>query len=222
MTNLRQTSVLLADIGNSRIHLYDGSEVLHLTYDEALARFGDRRVYYISVKAGIEATLAAYPSWENVSHLMELPGSYETMGVDRKALCLSRDNAVFVDAGSAVTVDVMRRGVYEGGFILPGLAAYRDAYARISPALDTPLDTDVSLVRLPRTTEAQISYGIIASIKTLVESTLGSLPLYVTGGDGEVVASFFKRAVFDETLLFKGMRYALEAAGKIPYDTHTR
>ena len=222
MTHTAPDAPLLADIGNSRMHLFDGERVWHLHYDEALARFGDAKVYYISVKQGIEEKLAAYPSWENVSHLMELPGSYETMGVDRKALCLSRDNAVFVDAGSAITVDVMRRGVYEGGFILPGLTAYRDAYARISPALDVPLDTDVSLVRLPRTTEAQISYGIIASIKTLVESTLGSLPLYVTGGDGEKLASFFKRAVFDETLLFKGMRYALEAAGKIPYDTHTR
>jgi type III pantothenate kinase len=206
---------VLADIGNSRIHLFDGQNVFHYDHDEALALYGDKCVYYICVNDRLEARLREFPSWRNVSHLMRLPGSYETMGVDRKALCLSRDNAVFIDAGSAITVDVMRRGIYEGGFLLPGLEAWRDAYARISPALDYALDTDVSLVRLPRTTKEQISYGIIASVKTLVERHTASLPLYVTGGDGEVVASFFKSAVYDETLVFKGMRYALQAEGII-------
>jgi type III pantothenate kinase len=206
---------ILADIGNSRIHLFDGESVRHYPHEEALARFKDARVYYICVNDTLASRLQAYATWRDVSHLMHLPGAYDTMGVDRKALCLSRDNAVFIDAGSAITIDVMRRGIYEGGILLPGLEAWRDAYARISPALDYPLDTDVSLVRLPRTTKEQISYGIIASVKTLVERHTASLPLYVTGGDGEVVASFFKSAVYDETLVFKGMRYALQAEGII-------
>ena len=211
---------LLADIGNSRIHLFDGNDTIHLPVADALDRYAHRRVYYINVNAALEAQLHALKTWENIAPLITLPGSYETMGIDRKALCLSRDNALFIDAGSAITVDAMRRGIYEGGFILPGLAAWQASYARISPALEHTLDADVSLVRLPRTTKEQISYGIIASIKTSVASVRGSLPIYVTGGDGRLIADIFPQAIYDETLVFKGMRYALQQAGRIALDRH--
>ena len=42
------------------------------------------------------------------------------MGVDRRALCLSHENGIFVDAGSAITVDVVEEGRYQGGYIFPG------------------------------------------------------------------------------------------------------
>ena len=206
---------LLADIGNTRIHLYDGKEVVHLLPDEAIEQYGTQKVYYISVNHHLEPRLKRETAWENISDQVHIPCEYDTMGVDRRALCLSHDNGVFVDAGSAITVDVMERGIYKGGFIYPGLKALQESYARISPALETGLDTDISLTELPRTTKGQISYGIIAPIKTLIETLSRGKPLYVTGGDGRTVSGFFANAVYDETLVFKGMVHALRTSEEV-------
>ncbi len=206
---------LLADVGNSRIHLYNGKEVVHLLHDEAIEQFCTQKVYYISVNQHLESRLKTETIWENISDKVHIPGEYDTMGVDRRALCLSHDNGVFVDAGSAITVDVMERGIYKGGFIYPGLKALQKSYTRISPALDTVLDTDISLTELPRTTKGQISYGIIAPIKTLIETLSRGKPLYVTGGDGRTVSGFFANAVYDEMLVFKGMEHALQGSEEL-------
>ena len=202
--------VLLADIGNTHIHIYDGSHVVHLSYDEAIAKYRERTLYYITVQHRLEEKIAGLSSWKNISSSIHLDGAYETMGVDRKALCLSHDDAVFVDAGSAVTVDVMKKGVYEGGFILPGIQAYLKSYAEISSVLKTELNENVTLERLPRTTKDGISYGIIASIKALIDKHHTDQTLYFTGGDGRFLSQFFEDVVFDEMLVFDGMAKAIK------------
>ena len=204
--------LLLADIGNTHFHIYDGQNVVHLKYHEAVAAYRQRDMKYISVNAEIENRIGCIKGWKNISSQICLLGEYATMGVDRKALCLSHDNGVFIDAGSAITVDVMERGIYRGGYIFPGIKVMLESYARISPALDVPFEACVSLQKLPFTTKEQISYGIIASIKTLIEKHQGGKPLYFTGGDGKLLAGFFRDAIYDETLVFKGMQHALQAS----------
>mgnify|MGYP001556459108 FL=1 len=141
---------------------------------------------------------------------MKLEGAYDTMGVDRQALCHSHDDGVFVDAGSAITVDVMENGTYMGGFIYPGLKAMIDTYSAISPALETQLNETISMQCLPTTTKDGISYGIIASIKALIDKHSDSKKLYFTGGDGELLSTFFKEATYDEMLVFDGMRKVIK------------
>lgn len=204
--------MLLADIGNTYFHIYDGQKVEHLPYAEAIETYRGRTLQYISVNAHIEKQIGCIEGWENVSDLLYIPGEYETMGVDRKALCLSRNNGIFVDAGSAVTVDVVEEGIYLGGYIFPGIKMMLESYGRISPALETELVPDIDLTRLPVTTKEQISYGIIASIKTLIEKHKVNKPLYITGGDGELLSGFFSGAIYDEALVFKGMMHALKAS----------
>ncbi len=202
--------MLLADIGNSRIHIYDGKEVIHLSHKEAIEEYRDKKLKYITVKHQLKEQLEGLENWEDVSALMRIENEYDTMGIDRKALCLSHRNGIFVSAGSAITVDVVEEGKYVGGFLLPGLKAYIDAYASISPALETALNPKVSLNELPKTTKDAISFGIIASIKTLVEKYQSDKQLYISGGDGELISGFFKRAIFDETLIFQGMKNVLK------------
>ena len=93
---------------------------------------------------------------------------------------------------------------------MPGLNAYLQAYRSISAVLDVPLNNAVNLRELPLTTKDGISYGIIASIKTLIDKHRQGKTLYITGGDGKVLSSFFEKAVFDEALVFKGMQNALD------------
>ncbi|TNF44239.1 MAG: type III pantothenate kinase, partial [Epsilonproteobacteria bacterium] len=159
--------VLLADIGNSYFHIYDGVKVEHLSYEAAIGKYSNETLCYISVKKQLDKTIEDIASWKNISAQMKLEGAYDTMGVDRQALCQCNDNGVFVDAGSAITVDVMQDGIYMGGFIYPGLKAMIAAYRAISPALETQLNKTISLEHLPTTTKDGISYGIIASIKAL-------------------------------------------------------
>ncbi|HIP51099.1 MAG TPA: pantothenate kinase, partial [Campylobacterales bacterium] len=42
--------MLLADIGNTRIHIYNGKEVIHLSHEEAIEQYKDKKLKYITVK----------------------------------------------------------------------------------------------------------------------------------------------------------------------------
>jgi len=202
--------MLLADIGNTRIHIYDGQKVVHLSHEDAIREYKDKSLKYITVKHQLKEKLKGLEKWEDISFFMKIKNEYSTMGIDRKALCLSHKNGIFISAGSAITVDVMEEGVYQGGFLLPGLRAYIQAYANISPALETKLNEKVILNKLPQTTKDGISYGIIASIKMLVEKHQLDKQLYISGGDGELLSSIFDNAIFDETLIFQGMKNVLK------------
>ena len=206
-----EDKLLLADIGNTHFHIYDGERVEHLSYREAIERYSDTPLCYISVQHDLEKEITQIKEWKNISDTLFIEGEYERMGVDRKALCLSHSDGVFVDAGSAITVDVVEEGIYRGGCILPGLRAYLESYRDISSALDVELDENIVLDRLPTTTKEQISYGIIASIKALIEMHSKDKKLYFTGGDGEFLSKFFDDARYDETLVFQGIVNALHS-----------
>lgn len=207
------SKIFLADIGNTYFHIYDGKKIVHFKYADAIAKYKDEIVFYISVKYQLSHEIANIKKWKNISSIMTIAGEYDTMGVDRKALCLSYEDGVFVDAGSAITVDVLEEGKYMGGFILPGLNAYLEAYKTISPALDISLAKELRLENLATTTKEQISYGIIASIKALIDKHSDGKSLYFTGGDGKFLSNFFKDATYDEMLVFHGMQKAIKNKG---------
>jgi len=202
--------MLLADIGNTHFHIYNGKTVEHLSYDDAIAKYKSKELCYISVNHQLSKEIEQIRSWKNISFLMTIKNEYDTMGVDRKALCLSHTTGVFIDAGSAITVDVMEEGIYRGGYIFPGIKAMLNSYVGISSVLDVELNKQISLEQLPTTTKDGISYGIIASIKALIDKHSDSKTLYFTGGDGQFISTFFEEAVYDETLVFNGMREALK------------
>jgi len=99
--------------------------------------------------------------------------------------------------------------------LLPGLRAYIDAYAAISPALATELNRDISLEALPKNTRDGISFGIIGSIKALIEKYQSNKKLYISGGDGAFLATFFENVAFDETLIFQGMKNILKGKNNV-------
>ena len=205
--------LLLADIGNTHFHIYNGKSVEHLSYEDAINKYTTSQMLYISVTSQLDQKIENISSWKDISSYMTIEGEYDTMGVDRKALCLSHREGVFIDAGSAITVDIVEKRKYVGGFILPGLKAYISSYKSISPALDVVLNKELSLDSLPSTTKDGISYGIIASIKALIDQHIHGKTLYFTGGDGEFLSSFFEDAIYDEMLVFNGMQQAIKNKG---------
>ncbi len=171
----------------------------------------DVKVFYVSVsKKGEERLLHAAPNAVNLAPFMKLDTMYKGLGIDRIAACNAIQDGVIVDAGSAITLDVMQNGMHLGGYILPGLAAYEETYKRISPALAFPLSPGVCLDSLPQSTSEAISYGVIKSILVMIKHSSKSKALYFTGGDGKFLSKFFEDSIYDASLVFQGMIKTVE------------
>ncbi len=202
--------MLLADIGNCRMHIYDGKSIIQLSHEEAIHCYKDKELFYICVSIETKEKIKDFADWIDISDHLHIKGEYDTMGIDRKALCLSHKNGIFVDAGSAITVDIVSSSEYQGGFILLGIDTWLKAYKGISNALDVEINSHCSLTSLPKTTKDSVSYGIIASIKAIIDKNSSGLPIYFTGGNGEWLSKYFKDSIYDEFLVFNGMKTALK------------
>lgn len=138
-----------------------------------------------------------------------------------------RRNAVVIDAGSAVTVDIVRHGVFLGGAIAIGPALALRAlgkYAGRLPRID--FDTVVNLY--PRRfddTEAAMALGVgagsVGAIRETVrhiETTVGvSPPKFITGGAAPALLAHLPRSWHhDPDLVLKGL-YTVSALNRRPH-----
>lgn len=129
--------------------------------------------------------------------------------------------AVIVDAGTAVTVDVVSpAGNFRGGAILPGLRMASRALADYSSQL--PLVAPPERPQpLGRSTEEAISaglhWGLIGSVRELVgayrEQLDASVDLFLTGGDGPRLSEHFPAAAWEPDLVLAGIVACWEESG---------
>jgi len=196
--------MLLCDIGNTSYHfLQEGRD-----YKEDVSAFDPasikQKVYYICVNAAINKVLTTLDNWIDLKDKVNMDDYYETMGVDRIFACEAVSNGVIIDAGSAITVDVVKDGKFQGGFIYPGVNAMAKTYENISPALSYPFNFDIDLNKLPKNSVDAISYGYLKMLYMEVMSH--DMEIYLTGGDAKKISHIFKDAKIDETLIFNGMK----------------
>ena len=64
--------MLLADIGNTRIHIYNGKEVIHLSHQEAIREYRDQELRYITVKQQLKEQLNSLKNWEDISDKIKI------------------------------------------------------------------------------------------------------------------------------------------------------
>jgi len=199
--------MLLADIGNRFAHLYDGNSILDLSIDELISNYSTKRLFFINVNPKNLSKLNIQNQWINLSKYINLNGSYEGMGVDRQVLLLSKGDGIYIDAGSAITIDKKLNNQFVGGTILPGLWRVKKSYKEISKVLEIDEINRVNLANLPKSnTKDTISYGIIAPIIALIKSiNRENLPIYCCGGDGKLISSYLKDSIYEKDLIFKGM-----------------
>ncbi len=126
--------------------------------------------------------------------------SHGTVGPDR--LCAAAavadrgvNDAVIVDAGSAVTVDILSGGTFAGGAIMPGLDMMLRSLSEGTSALPlVRIDTDdAGKCGIPpgRDTESAVRTGVLGAwrggVANLVRLSLERFenppPLFLTGGD---------------------------------------
>ena len=192
--------MLLCDIGNSFAKLFDGEKVWRVS-PAKLERWKEERVCYINVNTKAKSILQEFHRWVDLEPFIELESPYEGLGADRKVLCSFVEDGVVVDAGSAVTVDVMENKRHKGGFIYPGIEALKKAYASISPALDRePLWPKGGL---PLSTAEAIGYGMISPLVCAIDA-LGE-NIFLTGGDAKLLASYLPQAIYKPLLIFEAM-----------------
>ncbi|MCE3037961.1 type III pantothenate kinase [Helicobacter anatolicus] len=203
--------MILCDIGNTYLHFYNQRNIWKVAPQNLKKDFLDSEVYYISVcPKNEEKLLRIHKQCFDIGSFVKLDTVYQGMGVDRRAACLSIFDGIVVDAGSAITIDVMHEGMHLGGCILPGLCSYAQSYEMISDALKKPIKTSVSLEELPQNTQDAMSFGILKSIKLLVQNMAKNKKIFLTGGDGKFFSTIFENSIYDEMLIFRGMEKILE------------
>lgn len=192
--------MLLYDSGNTNIKCYKDGKVTHVDDFDEVNQF-----YYINVNPKIKD----FKNGIDLASYFKLKTDYKGMGIDRVAACYSIKDGVIVDAGSAITVDVMSGGKHEGGFIMPGISAYHDSLANISSALEFDIDKDIDFDKLPKSTNQALNFAIFKSIYLMIKDVAKDKKIYFCGGDGEIFSRYFKNSVYKKDLVFDGMKRAI-------------
>lgn len=202
--------MLLCDIGNTTYSFLDENK----SYKKCVKKFNPstikQKVYYICVNKEVKTKLEALDNWIDLSFKINMDNYYDTMGVDRIMTCEAVNDCVVVDAGSAITVDVVRDGIFEGGFIYPGTLAMNNAYRNISAALSYEFNYNLNLDIIPKNSKNSISYGYLKLLFN--EVTSYNLEIILTGGDADKFAKIFPLAKIEKDLVFSGMKKILKKA----------
>jgi type III pantothenate kinase len=200
--------MILCDIGNTTLDWYVNGSCSKQVIDNFNPSDHTEKIYYVSVNLKISSILKSFDNWYDITQLGDWSMYYPTMGIDRVMVCEAIRDGVIVDAGSAITVDVMQDGHYSGGFIALGLKSAQEAYAKLSPALSESFNFEVDLTIMAKNTPDAITVGFLAPLIDKINS-LGK-PVYVTGGDSRVLSHLLCDAIVDDLLVFKGMIKLIE------------
>lgn len=196
--------MLLCDIGNTSFHFFDGKEDYKKDVDSFESSVITEDVFYICVNPQLKEVLKLLKNWIDLSEYVDMSKYYKTMGVDRVFACEAVREGIIIDAGSAVTVDIVKNGIYQGGFIYPGIKAMSQTYKNISSALDYSFNFECDLDIMPKNSQDSISYGYLKTLYSEVMSH--NMQIFLTGGDAKEFAKIFPDAEIDERLIFSGMK----------------
>lgn len=196
--------MLLCDVGNTSFHFYkDG-----VTYKESVEFFDassiEEEVLFICVNPHVIGLLNGFENWTNLDKYIDKTHYYETMGIDRVVVCEVIHNGIIIDAGTALTVDLVKDGIFDGGFIYPGVQAMQNSYKNISSHLDYSFNFECDLDIMPKNSQDAISYGYLKTLHS--EIIRHKMDIYLTGGDARKFVKIFPDAIVDEMLVFKGMK----------------
>ncbi|MCX2682451.1 type III pantothenate kinase [Campylobacter sp. MIT 21-1685] len=202
--------MLLCDLGNSNASFLDDKKHFTLSIEQFREFRSEKKIFYINVNQNLKEYLQSQKNCIDLEKYFVFDTIYQGLGVDRIAACYTIEDGVVVDAGSAISVDIVSNSIHLGGFILPGIANFRKIYTSISPRLEYEFNTQVSLDAFPQKTRDALSYAVFKSIYLLIKDTTQNKKLYFTGGDGQFLANFFEYAIYDKLLVFRGMKKVLK------------
>ncbi|QCT94306.1 type III pantothenate kinase [Caminibacter mediatlanticus TB-2] len=192
--------LVLVDIGNSFFHIYKNGEIYNLKEPKKFSE----DVFYISVNQKKEKEfLELNKNAINLEKYVKFDTSYVGLGIDRIMACKTIKDGVVVDAGSAITIDIMQNSIHLGGVIMPGIRGFREAFVKISKKLNYNF-CEVDFNKLPHNTQEAISYGSIGAIILMIKNLKKDKKVYLTGGDGRFLSRFVD-GIYIKDLVFRGM-----------------
>jgi len=212
--------MILCDIGNTTFHFKTKNKEFKVNINDSLKSIfnKNKKIYFISVnKKATKKLLKEYPNAIDIKNIITFKTQYIGMGIDRKVVCNSIKNGIIIDIGSAITVDIMKKREHKGGFILPGIEAYKRIYPNISKKLSFQFSNNINLDKIPLNTNDAINYAILNSIIAPMQNIYKQykLPLYFTGGDSKVLLKYFKNNIrYDKNLIFKSMQKIISSKRK--------
>jgi type III pantothenate kinase len=203
--------LILCDIGNTTYHFLINGKHKKYFLDEKIPTFDDD-IYFVSVnEKASKKLIKKNPHARNINKLINFQTSYQGLGLDRAIACSFQDNCVIVDAGSAITVDIMEEGVHIGGFILLGLRRFMKSYPKISKKLKFEFEKEINLDKIPLKTKDAILYAMLKSIILPIKEVSLNKNIIFTGGDGELLSKFFENSVYKKDLIFENMKRIIDA-----------
>lgn len=170
----------------------------------------DEIIHFICVNQKILSHTRDFANWINLDKFIDKSKYYTTMGVDRIAGCEAITDGVIIDAGSAITVDIVSGGDFHGGYICLGLDESKQSYLNISSQLNYSYNFEQDFDKIPKNSQDAITY---AQLGLLYKDVLSyNLPIYLTGGNSAKMNLIFKKAIVDDKLIFKGMKNIMKKA----------
>lgn len=203
--------MILCDIGNTTFNFLIDGKYRKVFLDEELPKLkGD--IYFISVnKSGTKKLKELYPKARNLKSMIDFKTKYVGMGIDRQVVCFDEKDCVVVDAGSAITVDIMKNGKHKGGFILPGFRAFSKTYPKISKKLKFDFEKNINLDKIPLQTKDAITYAMMKSIILPIKEVSKNGKIIFTGGDGKLFSKYFENSIYKKDLIFDKMKRIIDA-----------
>jgi type III pantothenate kinase len=169
--------MVLVDIGNTNIHIWDNGKI----YDSKEIVSLKDKVFYISVNKEKEKEfLKRNPKAVNLKNYVTFNTKYLGLGIDRIMACKSIKDGVVVDAGSAITIDVMEEGYHKGGIIMPGMYAFKKAFGTISEILKFNTEI-IKTDKFPNSTQEALNYGSVGAVKCVIENMAKNKQIFFYG-----------------------------------------
>lgn len=218
-TNSIQTEdELFVLLKNFYEHLYDtvvvSSVVPNLNY--VFEFFSEK---YIDKKA----IFVRASNYKDIDWNVKMP---DEIGADRVADVIAAkkdygENAIIVDFGTAITIEVLKDNKYEGGVIIPGFNMMINALfkgtAKLPKVELKPYNGFVG-----KDTESNIRIGVINTVLGGIEYTIEKIkeeykfdsdtPIIFTGGQSKLIKSYVSwNVLFDIELGLRGIYYFYES-----------
>ncbi|MDG1818201.1 MAG: type III pantothenate kinase [Porticoccaceae bacterium] len=145
---------------------------------------------------------------------------YLQLGVDRWLAVIAAyknvaNSLIVVDAGSAVTIDIVdAEGAHQGGYIVPGLRLMHQALWQGTEHIKVEAKPVANIVSPGRSTDDAVDKGclllLVSTIEALVDQHNGKL--VITGGDGLILRDQLRVAAeYCPDLVLEGL--AVEGVG---------
>ncbi len=206
--------MILCDIGNTSTKFFIDKNIKNYYKNDKIPKFKDD-IFYISVnEKATKKLLRKNPHAKNLASFIDFKTSYIGLGVDRAVACYFEENAVVIDAGSAITVDIIEDKKHIGGFIFLGLNSFFKAYKNISKKLEiskSDFEKNINLDKIPLQTKDAVFFALLKSIILPIKEICKNKNIIFTGGDGEFLSQFFENSIYKKDLIFENMKRIIDA-----------